>query len=136
MRASVCLALLLSVGCDQLWGTYVQPNPQNCVTSGNACGAGTTCNRTTGSCDPPTSTGSPKPGPVCNPGGFCWENPLPQGNDLNRAWGRTTSDVWFVGAYGTLLHCEVPVSSSHLCYELLERRRIDCGSIPQALPLV
>ena len=42
---------------------------------------------------------------VCSQDNWCWENPLPQGNDLYRAWGRARNDVWFVGAYGTLLHC-------------------------------
>jgi len=106
MRASVCLALSIVAGCDQLSGSFIQPNPLNCATSGSDCNSGTSCNRMTGHCDPVAAV-SPKPTPLCNPGGFCWENPLPQGNDLYRAWGRAPNDVWFVGAYGTLLHCKV-----------------------------
>ncbi len=109
MRASVCLALAIVAGvtgCDQLSGSLIQPNPLNCATSGSACASGTACNLITGRCDASAAV-SPKPAPLCNPGGFCWENPLPQGNDLYRAWGRAKNDVWFVGDYGTLLHCEV-----------------------------
>src|SRR4051794_23454355 len=100
MRATAYLTLVLLSGCDQLWGTYVQPNPKNCVTSAN-CGAGKTCNPSTGNCDAPPA---PNPTPVCDPAGFCWENPLPQGNDLYRAWGSSAGNVWFVGKSGTILH--------------------------------
>ena len=106
MRASVCLTLVVIAGvtgCDQLSGSLIQPNPLNCATSGSACASGTSCNLITGRCDASAAV-SPKPAPLCNPGGFCWENPLPQGNDLYRAWGRAKNDVWFVGDYGTLLH--------------------------------
>ncbi len=36
--------------------------------------------------------------------GWCWENPLPQGNTLNAVWASGASDVWAVGEVGTLLH--------------------------------
>ncbi len=36
--------------------------------------------------------------------GFCWEYPLPQGNDLKAVWGKSASDVWMVGSVGTVLH--------------------------------
>src|SRR5579859_7156086 len=30
-------------------------------------------------------------------GGWCWVNPLPQGNSLVAAWGAASNDVWAVG---------------------------------------
>ena len=104
-RAGRCLVLLLMSACDQLWGKYVEPNPENCATSGSACPSGTSCNLSTGSCEPVDGgTTSPPPTSVCDAGGFCWENPLPQGNDLYRAFARTNNDVWFVGSFGTILN--------------------------------
>jgi len=41
---------------------------------------------------------------VCNQSGWCWENPLPQGNGLMGIWGFSPNDVWMVGWYGTALH--------------------------------
>ena len=41
---------------------------------------------------------------VCSPDGWCWENPLPQGNSLQAVWGSGASDVWVVGRAGTILH--------------------------------
>jgi hypothetical protein len=41
--------------------------------------------------------------PVCR-SGFCWHNPVPQGNPLFSVWGFGKSDVWAAGAAGTLLH--------------------------------
>ncbi|HUU03386.1 MAG TPA: hypothetical protein VM425_18270 [Myxococcota bacterium] len=41
---------------------------------------------------------------VCNQNGWCWENPLPQGNGLMGIWGFSPNDVWMVGWYGTILH--------------------------------
>lgn len=116
MRASFCLVLLL-LGCDQLFGKYIEPNPQNCATSGSACGGGNVCNLATGRCEAPDGGSGPPadPEPVCDPGGFCWENTLPQGNDLYRAWARSLSDVWFVGAFGTILHCEVASAGFSRC---------------------
>ena len=35
--------------------------------------------------------------------GFCWENPLPQGNRLNAVFGADAGDVWMVGEVGTVL---------------------------------
>ncbi len=37
-----------------------------------------------------------------NPG-WCWVNPLPQGNDLNDVWVSPWGDIWAVGAGGTIL---------------------------------
>jgi hypothetical protein len=41
---------------------------------------------------------------LCSDDGWCWENPLPQGNRLVSAWGSGSQDVWAVGEGGTILH--------------------------------
>ena len=41
---------------------------------------------------------------VCSPAGWCWENPLPQGDGLSGIWGFGPDDVWMVGWLGTILH--------------------------------
>lgn len=40
----------------------------------------------------------------CSPDGWCQVSPVPQTNDLNDIWGSGPSDVWAVGAAGTILH--------------------------------
>lgn len=47
---------------------------------------------------PPFST------PVCNATGWCWEQPSPSGNTLNKVWAASVSDVWVVGEAGIILH--------------------------------
>lgn len=42
--------------------------------------------------------------PSCNSNGYCWENPRPQGNRLNRAVVVGPNDEWAVGDAGTILH--------------------------------
>jgi hypothetical protein len=42
--------------------------------------------------------------PVCSDGGWCWNAPLPQGNDFNAAWASGPSDIWLAGNAGTLFH--------------------------------
>src|SRR5262245_41686933 len=37
-------------------------------------------------------------------GGWCWENPLPQGTSLFGAWSAGPDDLWMVGGGGTILH--------------------------------
>lgn len=39
----------------------------------------------------------------CSSDGWCWENPLPKGNDLAGVWGTDANNVWAVGAGGTIL---------------------------------
>lgn len=41
---------------------------------------------------------------VCLPSGWCWENPLPQGRDLQAVWALAPEDVWTVTRDGTFLH--------------------------------
>ncbi|MBW1871022.1 MAG: hypothetical protein JRJ19_03105, partial [Deltaproteobacteria bacterium] len=41
---------------------------------------------------------------VCNKGNWCWQNPLPTGNDLTDVWVSEEGEVFVVGACGTILH--------------------------------
>ncbi|MBW2703106.1 MAG: hypothetical protein JRF33_19960 [Deltaproteobacteria bacterium] len=41
---------------------------------------------------------------ICSQNGWCWENPLPQGNGLMGIWGFSQDDVWMVGRSGIILH--------------------------------
>lgn len=51
---------------------------------------------------------SPKPGPTptatCRADGWCWENPFPQGNDIQAMWVGSERDAWAGGANGLLMH--------------------------------
>ena len=42
--------------------------------------------------------------PACTADGWCWENPLPQGNQLRGATTLASGDSWVVGWGGTVLH--------------------------------
>ena len=42
--------------------------------------------------------------PICSGDDWCWQNPLPQGNDLAALWAFSPLDIWAVGAYTTALH--------------------------------
>lgn len=35
--------------------------------------------------------------PVCDPSGWCWDHPVPQGNTLYGVWGTSASDLYAVG---------------------------------------
>jgi hypothetical protein len=51
-----------------------------------------------------SNLGSAMASPVTGPGGWEWQNPLPQGNLLWSVWGNSSSDVFAVGDAGTILH--------------------------------
>lgn len=55
-----------------------------------------------GDADCPTPVAAAMPG--CNSSGYCWENPLPQGNRLNKVVVVGPDDAWAVGDYGTIVH--------------------------------
>lgn len=40
---------------------------------------------------------------ICSSGGWCWYNPLPQGNTLIAIWGSDAQNVWAVGSSGAIL---------------------------------
>lgn len=46
-----------------------------------------------------------------NASGWCWENPLPQGNTIYGSWASGANDVWMVGAAGTILRWDGEVLS-------------------------
>ena len=46
--------------------------------------------------------GRRSPTPIC-PGGWCWQHPLPQGEDLLRLWHEGPSATWAVGFNGIAL---------------------------------
>jgi len=54
--------------------------------------------------------------------GWCWSNPIPQGNGLTKACGRSPSDVWLVGGAATILHWDgtayslVPVGNRNVLH--------------------
>ena len=51
------------------------------------------------------SLGDAAPAPaICNGSGYCWENPRPQGNRLNKAISVGLNDEWAVGDAGTIVH--------------------------------
>jgi hypothetical protein len=35
--------------------------------------------------------------------GWCWDNPLPQGNALRGIWGKDANNAWAIGASGTIV---------------------------------
>jgi len=41
---------------------------------------------------------------MCLPDGWCWTNPIPQGQSLLGAWAAAPDDIWAVGGQGTILH--------------------------------
>ena len=54
----------------------------------------------------PADMSMPGPPPrVCSPDRWCWENPLPQGNDLGGVWATDANNVWVVGNAGMILDC-------------------------------
>ncbi|HEX9399600.1 MAG TPA: hypothetical protein VF912_05775 [Anaeromyxobacter sp.] len=65
----------------------------------------------------PASTAS-----ACSADGWCWENPLSQGNPLEAVWARSATDAWAVGTGGTALHWDgsawSKVTSGTTVYEL------------------
>src|SRR5512134_2915119 len=77
----------------------------SCGTFADGCEGTITCGSCSGS---DVCGGGGVPGTcaarVCTAPGWCWQNPLPQGNPLFAVWGRTPSDVWAVGPIGTIIH--------------------------------
>src|SRR2546426_1469877 len=65
--------------------------------------------------------------PVCSSDGWCWSNPLPQGNSLYSAWGSASNDVWAVGEGGTIRSeehtSELQSPCNLVCRLLLEKKK-------------
>lgn len=47
--------------------------------------------------------GGPSGSGVCIRDGWCWQNPVPQGDDLNAVWGSDPRHVWAVGSRGLIV---------------------------------
>jgi hypothetical protein len=56
---------------------------------------------------------SPGPALDCSSGGWCWQNPLPQGNTLRAVSGASAKDIWAVGDRYTAIHYDGTAWSSH-----------------------
>jgi hypothetical protein len=52
---------------------------------------------------PPPATAAATKAGVCSADGWCWQNPLPQGNKVSALWGAAANDLLAVGAGGTAL---------------------------------
>ena len=48
----------------------------------------------------PGEAGAPQMGSFCSPDGWCWQNPVPQGNALSAIWGSNPNDIYAVGVVG------------------------------------
>jgi hypothetical protein len=44
------------------------------------------------------------PRPGCTEDGWCWSQPLPQGNTLRAVWAASATELWAAGDVGALLH--------------------------------
>lgn len=120
---------LLGMGCEQVFAPFVKNHPDNCVQNPGICSADQFCSPDTQGCEPKVdcrtaaasctnglfcnqNTGlcETEPPPprvptfgVCRQPTYCWDYPMPQGNALNGLWASSPSDVWAVGAAGTIL---------------------------------
>ena len=75
---------------------------------------------------------------VCSSDGWCWSNPLPQGNTLISVWGTASTDVWAVGASGTILHWDgsawsgFPSGTTNVLYGVWGSASTDVWAVGQA----
>src|SRR5205807_2349723 len=51
----------------------------------------------------PAAAAEPPGGKICSQDGFCWEHPLPQGNNLHALWGTGPDRLYAAGDHGTVL---------------------------------
>jgi len=113
---STCAGItLLLVGCGDSETTSPAPVPAGDAADDTVADAGTDAlpdasndvaqdspeDTVEGGNDAPDSA---TPGPVCSGDGWCWSNPLPQGNSIWAIMGSDASDIWAVGESGTILH--------------------------------
>lgn len=88
--AAALLALCVGAGCHMIL-PYEQTAPRRDGGGERDQGDGA-----------PSGDAGPAPA-ACSVDRWCWENPLPQGTNLNRVWGSAPDDVVAVGDRGTIL---------------------------------
>jgi hypothetical protein len=105
MRVLFFVFALLLIGCSG-------GNPAaGCQENPGICTAGQVCDQILNQCvvadmgsTVPVDFGiPPSTTPGCSADGWCWRNPLPQGNILNGFWGFGGSSGFAVGDRGTIL---------------------------------
>ncbi len=109
MRVYLGFLALLFLGCS---GSGTNPGG-NCSTNPGLCGAGQVCDSVTNQCVS-ADMGASGPKGICSADGWCWRNPLPQGNYLSAAWGTSANSVWVVGDFGTILNANEAPPPAHL----------------------
>ncbi|HSA24635.1 MAG TPA: putative metal-binding motif-containing protein, partial [Myxococcota bacterium] len=102
--------------CDDQLGA-VNPGSPEVGPGSSACADGldNDCDGAVDYADP-SCQGGPPAGPLCGPLGWCWENPLPQGNDLLGVWGQG-AQAWGVGPNGIIVRFD----AAGLALEPLDR---------------
>jgi hypothetical protein len=99
------LAVLAACGSSEASGGPAACLPAACAPAGacgvleDGCGGTLECpcpEQKSSRCDPPSAE-------FCSDDGFCWLNPLPQGDDLRGVWGARDDAVWAAGPGGALL---------------------------------
>jgi hypothetical protein len=100
MKSSWLFLLLMSLcGCPSTGDTCDPPaacQPADLAMSGPDLGAPSDL-ALPGDAGPPAETG------VCSSDGWCWRNPLPQGNRLTAVSGTAANNVWAVGLFETII---------------------------------
>lgn len=94
IRLLPLLPLTAVGGCDALWHDFLA---QRSCTDDTACAGNQVCNTAAGRCE--AASGDSGRG-LCPVATICWENPLPQGNDLRGVWVESVDSVWAVGTQG------------------------------------
>ncbi|MCK5796018.1 MAG: hypothetical protein KAI47_02475 [Deltaproteobacteria bacterium] len=107
-------ALLVMGGCDFSLNEHPKDSGRDALLDDGQKGDGSLGEGQKGdgvSHDGPPHDGAPHDGPgtptftrFCASMASCWENPLPQGNDLYGVWGTSPTSVYAVGSASTVLH--------------------------------
>ena len=105
-------------GCDFTTDSDCPCQPATCAAQGLSCGTiPDGCGGTVdcGTCSAVQTCGGggtanvcggrvEKSLPICSADGWCWDNPSPQGNDVQAAVSLPSGDNWVAGRGGTVLH--------------------------------
>ncbi len=95
----IAFAFASMIGCGPSTTPAVTPGADGEPVVPSAPGAEPLAGSDQTSSDVPT----PEGGALCSPDGWCWQNPLPQGNALKALWGKG-KELVAVGVGGTVLH--------------------------------